>query len=259
MFIGRKTNVDFLYHYHPLRHDQDFQYARQAIVDNEIFFSKFTGFNDPFDCIPVYDAPIKNIDDFIQRVRGTGLYSEDRLKNVEQRWKNGLLSEQGLIDHMMHYQIERISDRVGVYCLSSKKDDILMWSHYASSHSGVCLGFIASSSTPFFGEALEVFYTKDRPIINLFKDLDAASVTTFLTKNKDWEYENEYRMVSYNRAPGTHHYPKEFLQCVILGSKIKPEDEEKFRGIVRSIDGLKLFKTVLNNREYRMDVIPVDL
>jgi hypothetical protein len=30
---------------------------------------------------------------------------------------------------------------VGIYCVSTNYDDVLMWSHYADSHKGICLEF----------------------------------------------------------------------------------------------------------------------
>ena len=46
----------------------------------------------------------------------------------------------------------------GVCCFSEKKDDILMWSHYADGHKGFCLEFI----TPKHNRDQEVIYNQER-------------------------------------------------------------------------------------------------
>ena len=49
-------------------------------------------------------------------------------------------------------------DEMGVFCMSEVKDQILMWAHYSEGHTGFCLEFSASSTTPFFGRAQKIKY-----------------------------------------------------------------------------------------------------
>ena len=81
--------------------------------------------------------------------------------------------------------------------------NILMWSHYANGHSGVCIKYRLSEK--FINRKKDndykhcflkkVIYTdKDVNIDNNSIDSDLA----FTTKNKRWEYENEVRLISYN-------------------------------------------------------------
>ena len=55
---------------------------------------------------------------------------------------------------------EEALNLAGALALSETDNHVLMWSHYADSHSGICLKFKASDSTPFFGEALPTLSVK---------------------------------------------------------------------------------------------------
>ncbi|WP_160167633.1 DUF2971 domain-containing protein [Vibrio rotiferianus] len=89
----------------------------------------------------------------------------------------------------------------GIFCLSGKRDNILMWSHYASNHTGFVIGFDANH--PFFNQNLndscftkaignveKVEYKQDKR-----RATSSAFESWFLQKAKDWEYEDEYRMI----------------------------------------------------------------
>jgi hypothetical protein len=71
-----------------------------------------------------------------------------------------------------------------------------MWAHYASSHTGVCLGFDASFS-PFAG-AKPVRYSSERPSIPALepeKFTDGVAESVLLRKSPHWKYEQEWRAV----------------------------------------------------------------
>jgi tetratricopeptide (TPR) repeat protein len=75
-----------------------------------------------------------------------------------------------------------------------------MWAHYADQHRGLCLEFDADH--PFFDRRAgpedlyrhleKVRYSDDRPNLR-FEDY--LGLTSFLTKSRAWEYEQEWRMV----------------------------------------------------------------
>jgi hypothetical protein len=54
--------------------------------------------------------------------------------------------------------LKRLHEEVGVLCFSEKYDNILMWSHYAKSHTGLCVEFSRSQYLRF---ALKVQYVEE--------------------------------------------------------------------------------------------------
>lgn len=112
--------------------------------------------------------------------------------------KNGLLSN-------------RPFDEVGFSCWSELGDHPLMWSHYASSHRGICLKWkFGDSFQPDPLMIKPMRYSEIRPIRkwsidekgslgskSLKNDFDQA-----LTKARIWEYEKEWRLFGVSIGDG---------------------------------------------------------
>ena len=114
---------------------------------------------------------------------------------------------------------------VGVLSLSANDRNILLWSHYGAGHTGLCLKFIATNRTPFFGRALPVSYTPTYPEINVLDSPDKQIDAFLLTKAKDWGYEEEWRIIDHDRGAGDKFFPAELLVGVILGARMAPDDK----------------------------------
>jgi hypothetical protein len=86
-----------------------------------------------------------------------------------------------------------LSRDTGLLCFSENWDHLLMWSHYASKHGGICLGFDVSDK---FIE--RVRYSKHRiPIVwgneALGQVAESFMRSLLFTKSYDWSYEFEFR------------------------------------------------------------------
>jgi hypothetical protein len=76
-----------------------------------------------------------------------------------------------------------------ITCFSSCNDSILMWSHYAVKHCGVCLAFEIDESTKTNVRAID--YIDSNTLINNIRYPDALFI-----KHKDWAYEKEWRFIA---------------------------------------------------------------
>jgi len=103
---------------------------------------------------------------------------------------------------------EEFSRQLGVLCFSSTRLSVLMWSHYAASHSGFVLHFKVSDS--FFNRNMTwrdrlwglehiyeglphpsaVIYSKARKVYYME---DGIPWDVLFQKSKHWSYEREYR------------------------------------------------------------------
>lgn len=99
----------------------------------------------------------------------------------------------------------KMNNNLGIFSLSKRWDSALMWSHYTESHQGFCIGFKENheyfkdiNSPPNFGNFIiePVIYSKDRPILPFLKPNFSENLKFILTKSKDWEYEQEVRVIS---------------------------------------------------------------
>ena len=144
---------------------------------------------------------------------------------------------------------------VGILSLTEKPDNLLMWAHYADSHQGLVIevdpthGFFnrRRSENDEFLQLRQVLYRNERPTLNPSED---SSFETFLTKGRDWEYEQEWRMLvplseatEVIRIPSIDvhlfAFPKSVIKSVIVGARASQETEGRVVDIV------------LNDPEYR--------
>lgn len=111
--------------------------------------------------------------------------------------------------------ISRVEQKIasyGIVSLSETPRNILMWAHYASEHSGICIGFkknlFESLPNKIFDPVLgveqytpvKVNYDNLRPqIINEFgsenEKIKAYIYQQLTTKSDDWMYEKEHRCI----------------------------------------------------------------
>ncbi len=248
--------ITLLYKYFPLRkgNKDDLYHIMGVLEDNSLYFSRLSDFNDPFDCYPIYQAPDEDFLFWKQRI--SEKYTKGELEIIENNW-NRNIGPKELIEQMRKKVPQHISDELGICCFSAKSDNLLMWAHYASYHTGVCFEFQGAHSRSFFREALPVDYKPARPVVNIFKWTTGVSVDMFLTKSLDWEYEAEYRIIGPNREPGrTHKFPKECLTGIILGARIEQENEVVLTKLINKNNSILLKKANLDDNEYKINIEP---
>lgn len=144
----------------------------------------------------------------------------------------------------------KIDQMLGVFCLSEVPDSLLMWAHYASSHTGFVVEFDASH--PSFHEqksdeddlrhVRRVYYRESRPSAPLS---DMSAIELFLAKSGHWAYEREWRIVrpladavaTIPAAPypiGLFEIPATCVTGVILGCRISDDTAANIRGAIQA-------------------------
>ncbi len=159
--------------------------AKSMIGNQNLQFTNASQLNDPFDCHP------KLID-----------YSNVPDAKIQGRIPKEWLIEKGEGDAL------NLRDNTWLCSLSKVKDSILMWSHYCYNHRGVCIGLdidrVIESVPPLFGSVyskplvLDVQYKDiiERPNAYLYSN--DIFFYQWETKAKEWEYEQEVRLVMPN-------------------------------------------------------------
>ena len=120
-----------------------------------------------------------------------------------------------------YYKIDSLKDLAYITCLTENNDNILMWSHYADSHRGICIEYdvrrIVKDPYQIIRHLFPVIYCKQRIIrrdidslVKNHSDLNKAIdecyfyeneeplddlIPLFLIKGDMWQYENEWRIV----------------------------------------------------------------
>jgi hypothetical protein len=129
-----------------------------------------------------------------------------------------------------------------VYCLSTKADSTLMWSHYSNNHQGVCLEFACDNLV--FASSIQIQYSEEYPTLNFTIDgQDPLGLLPLLVKSDVWSYEEEYRVIAQEvfQLPRADilRTRRNFLNCppgalraVIMGCMIPQPDAAELRRII---------------------------
>lgn len=106
------------------------------------------------------------------------------------------LRSQSESEDMLLYTVMNAGMRLG--CLSEHNDSILMWSHYADKHRGICVEYDLSDT--LYRKLYPVIYTAAPVNCIHWYDLDPRleQLISILNKYDVWEYENEWRILHYD-------------------------------------------------------------
>ncbi|MEX2316616.1 MAG: DUF2971 domain-containing protein [Pirellulales bacterium] len=107
----------------------------------------------------------------------------------------------------------------GVFSCSEVYDDILMWSHYADHHKGVCIGVRPA----LLGRRImPVEYVDRVPILDVWDYTRSASgifARLAVAKSARWAHEREWRTIG---RPGSQRFPG-CVDRVVIGERATPE------------------------------------
>lgn len=206
----------------------------KSILNNYLWFSDpLLDFNDPYDCNIEWGV------DCCEEENYEFLSKKSKKENLG--WSEAKLRQQA------KYLFENLSERkmrskevdlkkvnnLGVCCFSKEDDILLMWSHYADKHRGVCLAFDVWKDSKVLAKLpYEVAYPPEYPIFNYPKDIYRVNSFRFLiaTKSKDWEYEQEVRLVRDDKNTpfrGEVKFNKRALVAIKFGYKACPKGIER--------------------------------
>ena len=152
---------------------------------------------------------------------------------------------------------EGVSKTFGVLSLTANPQSILMWSHYADSHCGICLQLrpVAYATTDFVGLANPVEYAESIPHVNFFthEQLEFAKAS-ILTKARDWEYESEYRIVK--PESGYLPMPRGQISGVIFGHRTSDDDKQEVSQWADSLGyPIDTYEAVMDENKYSLDIV----
>jgi hypothetical protein len=161
-----------------------------------------------------------------------------------------------------------------VLSLTRKRDDLLMWAHYANNHQGFVIEFDGNHNyfnrnmnrAEHDGYLRPVRYLKNRPQRESFEDITTTEL--LLVKSEEWKYEKEYRMLrnifgSVEELKGklgnTYLFPipTDCITGVILGNLISKTDMEDILSILvndRRYNHVKTYRAELHERKFKLNI-----
>ena len=276
-------------------------YSLEALKNDEIWGSSIVTFNDPFECLPRYDH--KKIHEYIDSEFSSETVSQnlhnitanktpqkvleaypdgfaddyisgnkkipdmellaDMLVVIKDWFEKSWEHNREELDGIFYDGIAESAGKYRIACFSETNSSVLMWSHYARSHTGFCVEYNIKSvrgdcaetcadicSCPGFmlnHHIAPVIYSEERydaslsfmsmllnritekycvPVGEIHHDM-LSTIKTMLVKSKNWEYEKEWRLIS-NPAEGEYAehgvITKMKPSAVFVGAKMKPKE-----------------------------------
>ena len=158
----------------------------------------------------------------------------------------------------MRQSSEQELDRYGVVCLTTANDNILMWSHYAGSHTGICLGYTPSPDAMDFACAFKVRYESVRPQFNMMNSMIEQSVfDALVTKSTDWSYEKEWRLIDHRILERKRTYPPATLVEIIFGCRVSSENKDRiFAAVAGSKSAPNFFIARPSQTHFSLEIDP---
>jgi Protein of unknown function (DUF2971) len=208
------------------------------------------------------DDPFSFLGAYILRQGG---YSEDKIK-MQLEILDKMVKEQMQSNAMDRLKLMQDSMVVCSFCESPKQ--LLMWSHYADSHRGICIEYnIESWENDDLRKRLlfpvmyqNEFYDSTNHILNYIKNGEFNNLYPIIagsTKSKDWEHEQEWRFLI---QAGDFFAPQNYrMNCqtrVFLGAKISTENRERVSVICKEKSiGILESKISVNNHTLEFTTI----
>lgn len=157
--------------------------------------------------------------------------------------------------------IEGLKDNTYVGCLSGTNESILMWSHYANSHTGFCIEYDFKEIEKIHQKLFKVKYTNK--IDNLNKISEAlpnnirAIISALTTKAEEWSYEDEWRIIEQPKIEADNLNKGKNVEMptpssIYMGCKISEDDRKKLKYICRN-KSIKLYQMHIKTDEFKLE------
>lgn len=212
------------------------------IKNGTIVFNSACNFNDPLDSRWSLDYEYILKARFMDADQDTK-FVDEYINDIDKKSMITLYEE----DLLYLYDLYRIS------CFSETPCSNLMWGHYADKHKGFCLEYDVEKLTDKLNLLLPVVYTEkpfDASDILDMRGIDDkfATLCPVLFKSKDWSYEKEWRIISFNRDNQIELYNvSDAITGVFLGFNTFSKD------VSDKVDKLEQIANEMNIAIYRME------
>lgn len=231
------------------------RHTYRIFTHNELYFPSPKKFNDPFDCKVDFSLNRHCCDKDIKIHLEKAKQSNSAI-DVEKEYNNAKRNKSDFLKYLKSTVSDLQAElwkNLGVMALSTKRDDILMWSHYGDEHKGICIEFdraLLEKTISKCGLMDRVRYTQDYLSFNKFNNAmpghseinqKKAFDAFVLRKSIHWEYEQEIRAIINVVVAGknTLKIPHDLITGVIFGCKMDDTDkvcmENRFKKLNKKI------------------------
>ena len=182
----------------------DFVSGLKIISNATLAFKNPLDMNDPYDCSLDFLDLTKPPEDYLKdllKEKYAHLSREERRKKIA----SSIKIMEALLPDILQNSMKNDLEKRGITCFSEINNNLLMWSHYGKSHTGICIGFdfaklyeSIKTKHPFDKFFIKVRYETEFQAMDYFDDKVESIVNWVRTKSLDWNYEKEFRIIISN-------------------------------------------------------------
>ena len=257
-----------LYKYLPQERLDDF------IKDRTVRFTQFTALNDPFESSNLillkneYKVDEAKLDEKKENLKKI---FPSRADSIDKQFADmDRISKEFELPHVQGDMITNYFSSVyGILSLSRNYQSMLMWAHYAGSHTGFVIGmdekheFFQDCGEDDFNPALKkVTYRHNRHTIT-----DLKEENVFCDKSLDWSYEEEervFKLLELGEPKGfkcaldcevyLFQIPKEAIKEIYFGANMPNDIKSSIAFLVKELlPEVKLFYATLDQKKYALN------
>lgn len=193
--------LDIIQHNQVIYKYLSYDIAQLAITNLSIGFKNPWHFNDPYDFyegLIDFDNVPSDYREYLVNKYYPELSSQEKKDKID---SFAAVPDSVAVDFVKKNGMFNEVKNRGVSCFSKNYDHMLMWSHYAESHKGVCIGFnllplyksIASLSTERMIALVD--YVNEMQPVDYYHSNGEAIIKWMKTKAAVWSYEEEIRII----------------------------------------------------------------
>jgi hypothetical protein len=242
-------------------------------LDENLRFSPPSALNDPYEGIPKLPDNfekiiLETISNTIEDEKYQHLANREAIK---QKIKVGKENPSELINVFNCAILKNMDKKIGILSLSKRWDSTLMWSHYAMSHQGICLGFdqqheffkypnvITNRSEFILGD---VIYSQERSNLRGIDPCESEidNYKIIFTKSIDWKYEEEVRAICRLKDANEiieakpfnislFEIPHQAVKEVIVGLRVGDSTYQSAKNFAMQ-NSIPIYRTMLSDRTY---------
>lgn len=225
-----------------------------AVRTGAFWFANPSSFNDPFDCALTiaHDGLEESVRHAVRVAIRDGLLDAGTVPADGYRAS----PRDAVAYREFRERLEWLFNNVGILCITEVPDDLLMWSHYANSHRGFCLGFERTEQNILGRQARPVVYQDDYPRLtaaNFDKKTNPNSADVlWLTKSTHWAYEREWRLIEPEGNKLCHLDVR--VTTVMCGMRMPREDRARLREALAENPTVRFLEATRSDTSFRLNM-----
>lgn len=249
-------------------------YWKSILYEGLVYFPDSSTLNDPFDCYTYID--IKKYSEFMNRFASKYVFPWISLSDIEKAYNT-------YIENSINLFCKNMRKNMLLTCFSEVCNSILMWAHYAESHKGFCIEYdtekidieykrflfpviyqnevydyteTAIMNNPSYASYMEIIKMRKLKTEYEFIDVSNNIYIPMLTKAKEWDYEQEWRIVVPSDIFGKNKhfiYLGDAISSIYLGTNCD-ENSQYINEIINWAKGKKInvYKMNIEPSKYRI-------